>query len=130
VERNLDSDVFCVILNKIQNLLKGENKMSEVQTKPRREKMMGELNPAKKEETRKKISEKLKLAWARPEVRAKIMGDKNPTKRPEVRAKISAALKATWGDPVKKEAIKAKIAARASARRAAKAAAAVAPPTV
>lgn len=96
--------------------------MSESQTKPRREKMMGDLNPAKKEETRKKISEKLKLAWAKPEVRAKIMGDKNPTKRPEVRAKISAALKATWSDPVKREALKAKIAAKAAAKRLAKAA--------
>ena len=96
--------------------------MDEAQTKTRREKMMGDLNPAKREETRKKISEKLKLAWAKPEVRAKISGDNNPTKRAEVKAKISAALKATWSDPAKREAIKAKIAIKVAARKAAKAA--------
>jgi hypothetical protein len=96
--------------------------MSDIESiKQRREKMMGDLNPAKKEETRKKISEKLKLAWAKPEVRAKISGDNNPTKRVEVRAKISAALKAAWADPVRKEAIKAKMAAKAAQKRAAKA---------
>jgi len=95
--------------------------MEPQETKDRRERIMGENNPTKRAEVRKKISESLKKAWAKPEVRAKMTGDRNPTKREDVKKKISESLRKTWMDPVKKEAIKAKIAETKNRKKAEKA---------
>jgi len=64
---------------KISQSLIGKKQPIEV-VKKRTEKIMGDLNPAKRPEVRKKIS-------------LSKMGDKNPAKRFEVRQKISESLK-------------------------------------
>ena len=56
-------------------------------------KLSGDANPMKRTEVRAKAAAAIRDAWRDPALLARISGDNSPTKRADVRAKISAAMK-------------------------------------
>jgi len=61
--------------------------------------IIGENNPAKRPEVRKKIKEALKNPTILAKLREKFKGENNPAKRPEVREKIREKVIQRWKDP-------------------------------